>query len=473
MVKKKSPVLGIGTIGLGVIIAVVVALYITTGFPEQFITFGDAQGLLDDINNAPDSFQLPIDCIIVSECDGEFVDPPPPITDIIYDCDTIPIPETELFLQECPNIVLDPIDNKTKFVGDDGTVQDPIIPPPEPVSPPEPEPELFDVTISSKIFKTDNNGTLTESKTNFAIPILAFFVEDTSNIDFDKGFIQQELIVNAPPNTEINLDANFDVLIANQTILPEPLTISISGITDVNGELAIDYVNPLGLKSKDFLFDFKDHIDKFPITGTEKVEFVLNNVNVTSGNFEYALDSIVIYSLTIATDPNKIIIIDETGGRTRIFPTDDTISAYSTPSTFYVARNCVPRRICSPAYTACCYRAPAMGAGQFTHIMPDGTEEVLAEWNSNGLGGVRFVFKQAPKYDSFAKFSDIIQRDQIYRFDIGSPTPASITFKTPIERTSYIFYCKGTSATAGTGLGYCNFQQASFKQALADTLVTP
>jgi len=268
MAKKKTSVKGIGTIGLGIVIAVVVTLYITTGFPEQFITFGDAQGLLDDINNAPpDSFQVPINCVTVSECDGEFVDPPPPITDIIYDCDTIPIPETELILLECPNIVSDPIDNMTKFVGDDGTVQDPIIPPPEPVSPLEPEPELFEVTITSKIFKTDNSGEIFESTTNFDIPILAFFVEDTSNLDFDNGFIQQGLILNAPPNTQISLDANFDILIANQTILPEPLTISISGITDVNGELAIDYVNPIGLKSKDFLFTFADHVDKFPITG--------------------------------------------------------------------------------------------------------------------------------------------------------------------------------------------------------------
>jgi hypothetical protein len=66
-----------------------------------------------------------------------------------------------------------------------------------------------------------------------------------------------------------------------------------------------------------------------------------------------------------------------------------------------------------------------------------------------------------------------IQRDEIYRLDIGSPTPVSITFKTPIEQTTYTFYCKGTSTTSTTGLGYCNFQQASFKQALADTLVTP
>jgi len=471
---KKSNVKGIGIISIGGVIGVVIILYVFTGFP--IIQFGDAQALLDDLNNAPpNSFQIPINCMIVSECDGEFVDPPPPITDIIYDCDINPILETKLFLQECTNIVLDPIDNMTKFVGDDGiVVQEPIIPPPEPVSlPPEPEPELFDLTISSKIFKIDNNGTTTESKTNFAIPTLAFFVEDTSNLDFDEGFIQQELIVNAPPNTEINLNANFDVLIANQTILPEPLTISISGITDVNGELAIDYVNPTGLKSKDFLFDFNDHIDKFPITGTEKVEFVLNTVSVTSGNFEYALDSIVIYSLTIATDLNQLIIVDENGGRTRVFPTDDTIKVYSTVGTQYVARSCTPRRSCSPAYTACCYVSPRMGGGTLTHILKDGTEEVVAEFNPNNVGGVKIVFKQSPKYDTFTKINDLIQRDEIYRFDIGSPTPASITFKTPIERTSYAFYCKGTSDTATTGLGSCNFLSPTFQQNLADTLVTP
>jgi len=114
-----------------------------------------------------------------------------------------------------------------------------------------------------------------------------------------------------------------------------------------------------------------------------------------------------------------------------------------------------------------------MGGGTLTHILEDGTVVLVAQFDANSVGGFRAVFKQRTTFDSFSKINDVIQRDEIYRFDIGSPTPASITFKTPIEKTSYIFYCKGTSATSTTGLGYCNFQQASFKQALADTLVTP
>jgi hypothetical protein len=209
----------------------------------------------------------------------------------------------------------------------------------------------------------------------------------------------------------------------------------------------------------------------FPITGLTSIDFVLSNVRVTSGILEFELDSAVVFSLDIATDENKIIIVDESGGRTRIFPTDDTLSIYSTTSRWYVARHCTPRRSCSPAYYACCYVAPAMGSGQFTHIMPDGTEEVLANWNANSVGGCRAVFKQGTTCDSFSKVSGLkFQRDEIYRFDINSPTKASITFKTPITQESYVFYCKGTSATSTTGLGYCNFLQPAFQQTLRDTL---
>jgi len=462
---------------------VIIVLFVATGFPFQFIPVdADAnQNLLDEIINLSDLFEIPFVCEIVEDCEDDFIPPPPPITDIVYDCDIIPIPTTDLFLQECPNIVFNPIENKTVIVDDDGTIQpDPIIPPPEPIPlppEPEPEPELFEVTITSLIFKTDNNGTRTESSTNidvpFFAPLLSFFVEDTSNIDFDNGFLEQQLILNAPPNTQISVDADFDVLIANQTILPQPLTISISGTTDENGELLIDYVNPTGLKSKDFLFRFQEHVDKFPISGTEDIEFVLKNVKATSGVFEFELESIAIYTLTIATDLNKIIIVDEAGDLARVFPTDDTLQIYSTSAQRYIAKRCVPRRVCSPAYYVCCYSAPAMGGGKVTHILQDGSEMVIAEFDSNSVGGCRAIFKQPVRCDSFTKVNMKIQRDEIYRIDFTTPTKASITFKTPMEQKSYAFYCKGNSNTALTGLGYCNFLQASVQKELADTLVNP
>ncbi len=435
-----------------IIAGVLVVLFITTGFPLQFIPINaDAeQDLLDDINNnPPPDFEIPIDCILVADCEDNFDDPTNPIDDILNDCDQIPIPNTELVLEECNDEVIDPIDNMTKTVGDDGTIDEP-----------EPEPELFEVTISSIIFKTDNNGTKTESTTNFDIPLFAFFVEDTSNLDFDNGFLEQQLILNAPPNTPINLQADFDVLIANQTVLPEPLTISIDGVTDQNGELLIDYENPLGLKSKDFLFSFADHIDKFPITGNENVEFVLSNVKVSSGTFEFELGSAVIYSITIARDPNQLIIEDEFGEKARIFPTDDTLRIYTARSSFTITPTCNPRRICSKPYTACCYNAPAMGGGKVTHILQDGSEMVLADFQSNLVSS-----------SSITKVDIKIQRNEIYRIDFTSPTVASITFKTPIEQETYSFYCKGISTTAGDGKGYCNFLQPSVQQALADTLV--
>ena len=449
-----------------VVVGIFIGLFLTTGFPFQFIqveaNLQNAQELLDDILNLPEEFQIPVyDCTIISEtgCEGD-VGTEPTVTIPINGDDGFPIPNTNV-------TIIDPIDeviieNMTVIVDDDGTVVDP-----------EPMPEPSDVSIISKFIKTDNNGTVTESTTNFAIPLLAFFVEDTSNIDFDNGFIEQELILNAEPNTSITLNADFDVLIANQTILNEKLTISITGITDENGELKIDYVNPQGLKSVNFFFSFKDHIDKFQPTGTDNVEFVINNVSVSSGEFEYALESGVIYSIEIARDPNKIIITDESGGMKRIFPTDDVINvgSYANSYTYVKTTRTYPYRT---TVTACCIPAPAMGGGEFTHILQDGTEEVLATFNANSGGScVTAPFTHRTTCTQFAKISNLkIQRDEIYRLDITSPTKASITFKTPIEQESYSFYCK-TSQSSGVQSLNCNFLSPTLQQKLADTLVSP
>jgi len=455
MVKKKSRITGIGTIGLGVVIAVVIALYITTGFPLQFfpVSATDDQQLLDDINNLPPEFQLPIGDVIV--------EPTVPIEVVLGD-DQFPIPNTDVTIIDPLNEV--EINNMTVVVNPDGTIVDP-----------EPMPVPFDVSISSVIFKTDNNGTRTQSTTNFDIPLFAFFVEDTTNLDFDNGFIEQQLNLNAQPNTQITLDANFDVLIANQTILPEPLTISISGVTDQNGQLSIDYVNPVGLKSKDYFFSFADHIDKFNATATDKVEYVINNVRVSAGDFEYELESGVIYEITIARDPNRIIIIDESGGKSRIFPTDDVINVLSSANSYTFVRTSRTYPY-TRTYTACCVEAPAMGGGTFTQILDDGTERFLASFPSNTAGScftAPFTGRVTCTGTNLIKISNLlIQRDETYKLVIGSPTPATLIFKTPIEQKSYSFFCK-TSLSSGLRALSCNFLSPTFQQELADTLVTP
>jgi hypothetical protein len=450
---KKSNVKGIGIITIGLVIGAVVLLNVITGFPFQFIPVdaSDDQQLLDDINNLPPEFQLPIGDVIV--------EPTIPIKIILGD-DQFPIPNTNVTIIDPLNEV--EINNMTVVVDpEDGTVIDP-----EPILVP------FDVSISSVILKTDNNGTRTQSTTNFDIPLFAFFVEDTSNLDFDNGFIEQNLVLNAQPDTLITLNADFDVLIANQTVLLEPLTISVSGVTDQNGQLIIDYVNPAGLKSKDYFFSFADHIDKFNVTATDKVEYVIDNVIVSSGDFQYELESAVIYEIKIARDPNRIIIIDESGGKARIFPTDDVINVTSTANSYSYTRTerTYPY---TRTYSACCVPAPAMGGGTFTHILQDGTEEQLASFNANSAGTCQTIFMGGTTCTRFDKITNLaIQRDEIYRLDISSPTKASITFKTPIEQTSYVFFCK-TNQVSGVSSLNCNFLSPTFQQNLADTLVTP
>src|SRR3972149_9968585 len=60
------------------------------------------------------------------------------------------------------------------------------------------EPKI--VKLEANIVKIDNNQKKYEEKLTFNIPLASLFVEDTSNIDFSKGFIEFNMNLIAEPN---------------------------------------------------------------------------------------------------------------------------------------------------------------------------------------------------------------------------------------------------------------------------------
>lgn len=184
--------------------------------------------------------------------------------------------------------------------------------------------EPVTIAIKSITKLIDAQGNVTESVTNSDIPLFAFFVEDISNVDFSNGIIETELQIITSRQTEINGNATITIFISNQTI-GEPIRLDVDLITDENGIANIDFLSPTGIGSKQLTFQFNDHIDKFPVSGLTKIQYVLDLELETNQN-RFVQEDFVIYSVDIATDVNQIIILNEEGGLVRVYPTDDNFT---------------------------------------------------------------------------------------------------------------------------------------------------
>lgn len=203
------------------------------------------------------------------------------------------------------------------------------------------------VVLSSLITKIDTQGNKTFTTEISQIPALSFFVEDVSNIDFSKGFLEIQTKASfRSDDPQIIGTADFDILINGESVLTDQITFDVDGVectticpvpaifcgddtgcsfTHFNAGVGAEFVSSIGLRSPSFTFSFEENFDKFP-DGISTLEFVLINSDFTVDsvqNFQGTKN--VLFSMDIAKDPNLIIIDDESGGTERIFPTDSVL----------------------------------------------------------------------------------------------------------------------------------------------------
>jgi len=328
-------------------------------------------------------------------------------------------------------------------------------------APPQ-SPEAIPMQIVSRVIKTDNNGTVTESKTNTDIPILlSFFVEDTTNNDFDNGFLEQELSLKTNPNVMVIGEAKFNIFIDKIPVLETPIKLTVEGISDSNGEIDLNFSPTSAIISKSYVFSIKNNAEKFTPTGVSKVETVLLDISIKANEQNFVLTNSTIYSLDIARDPNKILIKNEAGGFSRVFPMDDGLgigSSVSTVTTSYCFSRTFYTCIQYSSYTSCT-QAPAMGGGTITHIKKDGTSEIINTFGASSAGAMN-PNNQQSGCGGVTKVSMIIQRDEIYKIDFQNPI-GSVKFKTPMEKKDYYFYCN---------YSYCNYNDKTVIEQLTASL---
>ena len=311
--------------------------------------------------------------------------------------------------------------------------------------------EPITIAIKSITKLIDEQGNVTESITNSNIPLLAFFVEDVSNVDFSNGIIETELQLIASRQTEISGIATITIFISNQTV-GDPIKLDVDVMTDENGIANIDFLSPTGFGSKQLTFLFRDHIDEFPLVGLSKIQYVLDLELETDQN-RFVQNDLVIYSVDIATDPVQIIILNEEGGLIRVFPTDDNFKVSNSGQyTRWVGCSSSTQGRCNGTYIRC--NQSSIGTAGTLEIFDLENNKVFEHLLTTRTGNTNW---SSGSPCSGSTDSVLLQRNAEYTVQFTSVKaglPSSTwTLQTPESQKNYAYSCSWSFTVPVT----CNF----------------
>lgn len=180
--------------------------------------------------------------------------------------------------------------------------------------------------LITTVLKIDSAGVQTTVETRTAIPQLSFFVEDSTNIDYRTGQLQFEVQVKGDPNLTYTGTGMVDLLIGDQSIFSEPITVEVDGIADTDGKVDLLFISPTGIPSKLILFDFANNFNKFPNESITPVRLHVIELNIAGERDQnFALLDQDIFTMDIARDDIKILITDEEGVISRVYPSDSRL----------------------------------------------------------------------------------------------------------------------------------------------------
>lgn len=494
MAKKKKAInnrIVAGIIGVVVILVVVVpVLQLVLGvdiFPESFeipvseqVQIQTNQQLIDEVNNLlcgggggtgdPNLIQISSDGTIILD-PNQVACIPQGETESIGE--EVSPEEIEEMVKEKEEMIIDPpIMNKT-------TSDDPPI---VQLCDQEPENILCQVTqvvsalrLESVVTKIDSTGLSTSDLGVFEIPSLAFLVEDPTDRDFRTGFLEITLRILSPDQgSQFDVIGTFDVLINNQTVLSEPITIQTSGIIDSSGGLTLSFLSPTGQPSAILAFSFDEHFNTFIDDQVNIVEFQVIQLDITRrGNEQFSITNQPVFSIDINKDPNRIIITDEVGEKSRIYPTDSRVVIRTSANTIKGTQCLIFQFLdgvgasgCGSPNTSC----PCIGTDPPTNKLfnvvagtapaPSVTGIILIDSQGqlllNKVGGTGLIF------------DELVTRNANYTLKTSSPDLTSnLSFGKAQETQSYACMAEGspiqkiTVVTTGNvgncGRGGCNY----------------
>jgi hypothetical protein len=332
------------------------------------------------------------------------------------------------------------------------------------------------IILTSKVEKISSSGISEFISGEFGLNQLAFFVEESTNIDYANGRLIFELgTISDRPNhqysarnidgilmgctnpTNIGCIAKFDILISDQSIFTEQLELGIVRTGDDEGVAQLLFL-PSG--STSFTFTFADHFDKFGNEQITRIKAVVTELNIAealsfpeqlpSDVVQFATTDQQVFAMEIARDNEQIIIIDEmTNSTSRVFPTDSRL-VLTTISQTVRAFSCkigyIPdfgtRTGCAATGASCTvawFLSSAGGClGTATQVTlgtnPPPIVSGLTLLDQDG----KLLFNKAG--GSGKIFDELLTRNENYTFLVSSFPPSELSYGKSQETQSYTCY---------------------------------
>jgi len=301
-------------------------------------------------------------------------------------------------------------------------------------------PQSDKIGLLLEVVTVDSSGVRTTQEFRQEFLPLEFFGDPLTGIELAGGSLEFRLWVEADPDTTItgtgaytlNLIHHRDLNLPQEKIDQSGL-ITVSGITDQNGLLPIEFVDMLGQKTNVFTFDFTpENIDLFfPLNSRGLINFDMSNFKVQKDfREEFEIAQAQIFSINILNSADAIIFENIDGTIQILQPTDNSLKI--------VASN-QGVKVTSCGGFACLSGTPHPAMGRVQVFDSNGL--VLAGSQAVSAGETRASTCCWSVSSSQVLVDIMISRDATYRIVIGEPTPFDFTFTTPISQKNYEFSC--------------------------------
>lgn len=368
MVRKGTSRLIVAGAGIGVLIAVIIPVMIFV------LGVGNPNVLPQDTD--PDPFEIPITCLEgqMINSDGicvpdfnEIIDEPELFCDIpeselqkIAECelqtqDERQVGEQNLPADECSQVSRESVEfcgaeidqlifELTKDAEPD---TEPIPQEPPETSIDDPYTQICDQTpdliicgdsrsldLIVRVLKTDSTGKQTVVEETTPFTRFAFLVENATDRDFRTGSLQFEVRINGDTDFQYSGTGKIDLLIGTQSIFLQPIDVRVDGTGDQDGNVDLLFISPTGSTSDLLLFDFDKNFEKFNDESVTPIRLHVIELNV-SGEREqnFAIIDEDVFTMDIARDDIKILIQNEQGITSRVYPSDSRLIVNSKTST--------------------------------------------------------------------------------------------------------------------------------------------
>lgn len=368
MARKSASRIIIAGAGIGVLIAVII--------PVMIFVFGVGNPNVLPQETDPDPFEIPITCLEgqVRTTQGTCVPDLDPILDDPESFCNIPqselqkIAECEIQTQdeqqvgtqdlpadECSQVSRESvetcgaeIDQLIFELTEDAEPDDEPIPEePEETSTDDPFTQICDQTpdliicgdsrsleLIVRVLKTDSQGTQTVVEETTPFTRLAFLIENATDRDFRTGLLQFEVQVKGDPDFQYSGTGKIDLLIGTQSIFSQPVDVRVDGTGDENGNVDLLFVSPTGSTSDLLLFDFDENFDRFNDESVTAIRLHVVELNVDGERDQkFAIVDEDVFTMDIARDDIKLLITDEQGITSRVYPSDSRLVINSRTNT--------------------------------------------------------------------------------------------------------------------------------------------